>query len=211
MALTRRFAGGEKEATVLTKLNERGMPVVSSTVDITNPFYGQMIFNTFDNAIYRYNGTQFVPMVGPQLVTQLADLVVSNSITLEDSPDLVLPVAPNGSYVLESELIVDTNSTADSQINFTTPAGSGIRLAYWAFDGSAAASETNIFINAIDSGGPVVFGGVTFGQMVTGRPSGWFINGPNLGEVRVQFAQNVATVVNSALKTGSWLKLTRIA
>lgn len=211
MALTRRFAGGEKEATVLTKLNERGMPVVSSTVDITNPFYGQIIYNTFDNSMYRYDGTQFVPMVGPQLVTQLADLVVNNSVTLEDSPDLVLPVAPNGSYVLESQLIIDTDSTADSQIAFSTPAGSGIRLAYWADDGAATSIQSNLYHNAIDSGGPVVFGGISFGTMITGRPCGWFINGPNLGEVRVQFAQNVAEVLNSALKTGSWMRLTRIA
>lgn len=211
MALTRRFAGGEKESTVLAKLNQRGMPVVSSTVDITSPFYGQLIYNTFDAAMYRYDGTQFVPMNGPQLVTQLADLVVNNSVTLEASPDLILPVAPNGSYVLESQLIIDTDSTADSQIEFSTPDGSGIRLAYWADDNAATSIQSNLYHNAVDLGGPVVFGGTAFGTMITGRPCGWFINGPNLGVVQVQFAQNVATAINSALKTGSWMRLTRVA
>lgn len=60
MALTAQFA----PFTVLgaAALNASSIPVVTSTADITSPFLGQLIFNTTDNMVYRYDGT--TPWVG---------------------------------------------------------------------------------------------------------------------------------------------------
>jgi hypothetical protein len=55
MALTQVFAAGTKPTA--TKLNESSIPVVSSTVDISAPYTGQIVFSTTDTRLYRYTGS----------------------------------------------------------------------------------------------------------------------------------------------------------
>lgn len=62
MALTQQFTAGS--APTAQKLNESSIPVVSSTVDISAPFTGQIIFNTTDTRMYRYTGSAWVVFTG---------------------------------------------------------------------------------------------------------------------------------------------------
>ena len=115
----------------------------------------------------------------------------------------------DGSYVLEAQIIVDSSAAADSVVSFTGPAGSGIRLAFWQDGLAASAINGNLFHDAVDLPS-VQIGGIASGTLMTFRPSGWFINGPNPGTLTVQFAQNVATVLDTKLKAGSWMRLTKV-
>lgn len=61
MALTQQWQAPVK--ITAAKLNTASIPVVSSTADITGgigPFTGQIIFNTTDNMLYRYDGAAWV-------------------------------------------------------------------------------------------------------------------------------------------------------
>lgn len=62
MSLTRQWRSGFDELTS-RRMNTRSVPVVSSTSDITGglgPFTGQVIFNTTDNMLYKYDGSAWV-------------------------------------------------------------------------------------------------------------------------------------------------------
>lgn len=57
MTLTQQFANGPLSA---DELNTSSIPVVTSTADIIAPFLNQLIVNSTDNMLYRYNGTAWV-------------------------------------------------------------------------------------------------------------------------------------------------------
>jgi hypothetical protein len=52
VALTQQFVNGPVDA---DDLNSSSIPVVTATTDIISPFGGQLIFNTTDNLVYRYD------------------------------------------------------------------------------------------------------------------------------------------------------------
>lgn len=65
MAVTQVIAGGEIPSS--TKLNEKSLPVVTSTADISSPYVGQLIFNNTNKKLYRCSSiapVTWVPYVG---------------------------------------------------------------------------------------------------------------------------------------------------
>lgn len=60
MTLTAQFAPGPLSA---DELNTSSIPVVTSPADIIAPFLNQLIINSTDNMLYRYNGTAWVATV----------------------------------------------------------------------------------------------------------------------------------------------------
>lgn len=62
MALFARWAGGETPTA--TKWNETGLPVVTTTADISVPYTGQLVFATADNRLYRYTGSAWAKFSG---------------------------------------------------------------------------------------------------------------------------------------------------
>lgn len=57
MAVTAQFVPGPVSA---AQLNVSSLPVVSATSDIVAPFGGQVVFNTTDNMLYRYDGSSWI-------------------------------------------------------------------------------------------------------------------------------------------------------
>lgn len=82
MALTQVFAAGSRPSA--TKLNESSIPVVSATSDIISPYVGQIIFNTTDLRLYRYNGSWITFTAGPTwaLSRQTAQSIPNTTWTL---------------------------------------------------------------------------------------------------------------------------------
>jgi hypothetical protein len=60
LTLTAQFAPGPLSA---DELNTSSIPVVTTTADIIAPFLNQLIINSTDNMLYRYNGTAWVACV----------------------------------------------------------------------------------------------------------------------------------------------------
>lgn len=60
MTLTAQFAPGPLSA---DQLDTSSIPVVDSTSDIIAPFLNQLIINSTDNMLYRYNGTAWIATV----------------------------------------------------------------------------------------------------------------------------------------------------
>ena len=141
---------------------------------------------------------------------QTGDQIVNNSTTFVSSTFLTLTVAANSSYVYEALLVWDTNSTADFKHQLLVPAGAAVRQGTWTPTNTVAATNTTIAVDALDAigyGG----GGVALGTMLTARPVGLIATVGTAGSVTVQFAQGTANASNTTLKTGSWIRLTKVA
>ncbi len=207
MAVTSQFFSGADLTASL--LNQSSIAVVTSTADITLPFTNMVIFNTTDNTMYRYTGSVWVPFSGSGLALQLSDQTRNNSVTLLSSTDLVLPVAANSNYIFESQLICDSNTTADIKYSFLIPAGASLRVSAWTGGALDTALQTGIYHDAFD-GTQFSSEGAGSGTMMTCRPGGRLAVAGTAGSLTVQFAQNTANVSNTLLKAGSWIRLSRV-
>lgn len=137
----------------------------------------------------------------------------NNSTAYLDSTTLVMALEANAGYIIDSFIIYDTNSTADFKIRFTVPSGGFIRMAKWGQDTGASAVAGSINVQAIDDTSDAVeftLGGVASGTMMTARPSGIIAVGATPGNLQVAFSQNTATAINTVLKLGSWVALSRV-
>lgn len=142
----------------------------------------------------------------------VADLVVNNNALLQTSPELSLQVPANSKYIFDSCLFYDTTAAADFQVGVFSPVGT-ITAAFWS---SGAAITTAV--NSLDQSGQIgagsavaaTCGGVAAGTVLTVRPAGYIEMSNSSGAVAIGYAQGTATAVNSYLKQGSWIALTRV-
>ena len=140
-----------------------------------------------------------------------ADLTVS-STTFQDSSDLTLPLTTNASYILQSQFVYDSNTTADIQIRFTTPVGTVVRLAPWGpttgITGSGALTSISATVTDSTTTAIIQYGGAGSGTFMMARPSGAIISVGGAGNLVVGFAQ-VSASGSTILKVGSFVALSR--
>jgi hypothetical protein len=140
------------------------------------------------------------------------DQSVLNSAVLVNSTYLTLSVAANSTYLFDTLLMFDANTTADFQWNWSLPASSFMRQAFWTSSTAAATADATIFHQAADSVGPATSGGVAAGTYMTLIPCGIIITAGSGGTAVLQFAQAVANNTNATvLKGGSWIHLRKVA
>jgi hypothetical protein len=169
-----------------------------------------------------------VPMAGQQDLTaaffntsidnmrsvayQTADVSVNNTVVRQDSTDLTLPALGTAEYIFESCIFYDTNSTANAVIQLNFPFVDTY-IAGWLSFTSVATNP--IYQQAIPGVGiqtlSLVAGGVASGTVMSIRPTGWIRCYGASGNIFISFTQNTATAVNTTLKQGSWIALTRVA
>lgn len=144
---------------------------------------------------------------------QKTDITRNNTTTYLDSTDLVMPVVANGAYTFEGCFFYDSSTTADAKIRLTLPASSAALIAPW----SAPVANTTT-ANALNQQGaaPVAnviewpANGAGTGTIMNIRPAGWINIAGTAGNLVIGFAQNTASAVNSLLKTGSWIIVSRV-
>lgn len=207
MSVTAQFTSGVDLRAA--SLNQSSIAVVTATSDITLPFTGMLIFNTTDNTMYRYTGSVWVPFSGSGIALQATDQTRTSSTTFLSSTDLVLPVGANVNYIFESQLITDSNTTADVKFNFLIPSGAALRFSTWCSGPSDSATQTAIFHDAIDLTS-FNASGAGSGTMLASRPGGRLAMGSTSGNFTVQFAQNTSNSTGTILKAGSWIRLSRV-
>lgn len=144
---------------------------------------------------------------------QTADQTRTSSTTYLDSTSLVMPVVANGVYQFDSCLFYDTSATADVKIRMTLPAGSAALVAPWS-SGTGISGTANS-INQ-QGAAPVsnvlewVAGGVATNTVMSIRPVGWINIGGTAGNLVIGHAQNTSSAVNTVLKQGSWIAVSRV-
>lgn len=144
---------------------------------------------------------------------QAADHAVNNSVTLVSSTDLVFDVDSNASYILEAQLMYDTNSSADVKHALVLPSGSTGLVTTWdSGTDTTSTSLSGIDRSVVDITNPFTWdsGGIT-GSIMSSRPGGLISIGNASGTVVYQFAQASADASDTTLKSGSWIRLTRVA
>ncbi|MGW1938943.1 hypothetical protein [Streptomyces goshikiensis] len=138
-----------------------------------------------------------------------ADESVTGSTTLQDDDHLALSVVAGGWYAIEAHLDVEADPAADITIGWSAPASAVLS---WTETGISAGNTGNIgsikqsrLDVATSSGVGIVAAGSTV------RPAGVLRVAATAGTLQLRWAQTVSSGTPTTLKTGSWLRLTRIA
>lgn len=142
-------------------------------------------------------------------VYKSVDEPVTNSIVLQDDDHLALSVVANGVYALDMYLDTDADPVADITMGWSVPAGT---VMSWTEAGISAGNSNNIGSLKMNRLGATDSSGV--GILATGTtvmPRGVVRVGSTAGTLQFRWAQSVASVTPTTLKTGSWLRLHRIA
>lgn len=141
---------------------------------------------------------------------QKADQTRNNSTAFLASPDLVFPVTAGVFYAFDSLIMYDTDATADFKHEWLLPAGSGISIATWTSTITGTAVDS-VVAHDVLTGFSFASGGVALGTVMSCCPRGIIAVGGTSGTLTIRFAQNVATAINTKLKLGSWVELTKVA
>lgn len=164
-----------------------------------------------------YADATFLPLVGdvvgrPRVVRKTADESVTSSTTLQDDDHLTLSVVANGVYAFDATLLfdcADAVNLGDFRMTFVGPAGSS---GWWAPGGitlSSSDGSGGIRLTKYDLGTAQGIGAVSGGSLAIS--SGYLAVGGTAGTLKLQWAQENASASPTFLRTGSWLRLHRIA
>ena len=146
-----------------------------------------------------------------QVEALTADVPVSTT-TFQTAAELTTTLLTNASYILQTQLIYDSNATADISIKFTVPLGTILRLAAWG-PGTAQSGTTAISmpVNVTDSTTTttISYGGGGAGTLLMATPRGAIISVAGPGSLTIAIAQ-ATTSGSTVLKVGSMIALSRI-
>lgn len=144
---------------------------------------------------------------------QKTDLTRNNTTTYLDSTDLVIALVAGAAYTFEGLFFYDTSATADIKIRITLPTGAVSLISPWSSGTGISATANPLNQQAVADVSDVnewIAGGVAIGTLMSIRPVGWINVTGAAGNLTVGFAQNTASAVNTLLKQGSWIALTRV-
>lgn len=139
-----------------------------------------------------------------------ADQTVNNSATLVNDTALTVAVAANTTYAIEGFLAYDTSATADIKVAFTAPAGATLLWSPLGLAGSSSGTSGSIDQRTLTTNN-LALGGAGAGTNAVANPRGTLVTSSTAGSLTLQWAQNAAEVSDTKVKTGSWLKLTKLA
>lgn len=145
---------------------------------------------------------------------QTVDTARNATTTYLDSTDLVIPLLANAAYTLDCCIFYDTSTAADMKLRFSFPASTAALIVPWASTNVANTTATNTINQqaSVPASNIIEFtlSGVASGTIMSARPSGWINVSTTPGNLVVGHAQNTSTAVNTLLKSGSWITLTRV-
>ena len=147
--------------------------------------------------------TQYDEAYAPVIIRKTADEVVNNSDVLQNDDHLLLALAANEERLIQFVLFVTAaGTTSDFKVAITVPAGAdvmyGFNLPQWNPGDTAGVSQA-----ATASGQALTLG--TSNAIEPVVLWCWVLNGANVGNLQLQWAQNTANATNTGLKKGSCL------
>ncbi|MFC8273762.1 hypothetical protein ACFUJR_14815 [Streptomyces sp. NPDC057271] len=142
------------------------------------------------------------------VAAKTADESVTNN-TLQDDDHLFIAVAAGGWYAVDLYLDVEADPAADFSMGWSVPAGA---VMSWTEGGVSAGNANNIGSIKLQRNDEATSSGV--GVIAAGSavcPRGVLRVGGTAGTLQFRWAQTTTNAIPTVLKTGSWLRLTRIA
>ncbi len=137
-----------------------------------------------------------------------ADETVNNSAIMQDDDHLTVTVEANTNYILDCIFIIDTTSAASWRAQFNAPTGTTLGATEIRNTSTFTAFGSGGFIsnlNTIFENGAITYTGVSYFHL-----SGALFVGSTGGTFNLQWAQGIATAVNTILKKGSHIKLIKV-
>lgn len=213
-----------------------GATICTSSTRPLTPFDGQIIRETDTRRVYVRNATQSswdqvmvtggtwggsLSVAGTLTVTGgLVDGSLTrfrttdsaprnNSTSLLNDSDLVIPVAANAKYVMDGFFLYTSNATADINFQFVGPASSTLSWSAWGQGTTATTFEGSIKNERRSIAQNSAHGGTSSDLSV--RPVGFLQTAGASGNLQLTWGQNTATVVDTKLLVGSWLRLHRVS
>ena len=151
---------------------------------------------------------------------QTADVSVTNTASVFAlGTDLIIPdLVANAEYIFESCLFYDTTAAADIKIRLRLPFIGRILIAPWYSGTAITGVSNNIDQTGYDENSAVAgtavleihAGGVSAGTIMCIRPTGWIRMSTSEGDLAIDHVQDTPTAVQTFLKQGSWIALTRV-
>lgn len=181
----------------------------------TGQFYplssGNALNGFLDDALLRITDLEARMAAAEQEVrtaVKTADEQVVSSTTLQDDDHLALSVVAGGWYAIEAFLDVEGDPAGDITIGWSVPAGATMT---WTEGGISAGNTNNIGSIKLarnDAGASSGVGIIAAGSSV--RPAGRLTVGGTPGTLQLRWAQTGSSGTPTIVKTGSFLRLTRI-
>lgn len=135
-------------------------------------------------------------------IRKTADETVNNSATLQNDDVLLLALAANETWYFTLVFSHVGNGTADIQYAFTVPAGATLK---WGCIARTDTSDSFGGCTDITSSGTAEPAGAGTGNRIV-LSMGVVANGGTAGNLQLQWAQNVATVVDTKVLANSYLE-----
>lgn len=138
--------------------------------------------------------------------------VVNNSTVLVNDDALFVPMQINARYSIMGMFWWDSGTTGDIKWAWTVPAGGA--MSNWTVLSVATSAANNVgnadASLATTAGGLVGRVGAGIGTFSAGWLMGIVTTAGTAGNLQLQWAQSAAEAVNTRMKTGSWIQLTRV-
>jgi hypothetical protein len=141
-----------------------------------------------------------------------ADQTVNNSTTMVDAADLVVSVAANAVYLVDTGIYYVSNTAADIRFGWTVPAGASGSWHVGGAGGSIADGSTDTGGRwGIVSWGTANSAGGSAAVDLVAQPGGMLVVGATAGTLQFRFTQQAAIAVDTTVRANSWLKAERVA
>lgn len=145
-------------------------------------------------------------------VRKSADESVASSTVLQNDDHLFLPLAANGTFVVEGLLVYNGQTFAagpgDLKVDWTLPAGATMR---WVRNGPGSNTPNGIDLVVTDNATIRALGTYGAATDVGASFRGWITTGATAGTLQMRWAQNASTGVATTIRTGSFLRLIQVA
>lgn len=148
----------------------------------------------------------------PTYVTKTSATTRTSTTTLADDPDMQIALAANATYWIEMYIYYSTGAAAFFKDFWNLPAGAtGIRSSSGISSSATATDVVTTQWTVKNAGTAIVHGGSTTVSDFTLTLSTGVITTTTAGTLTYQWAQSVSTAVTTAVRNGSFMRVTRIA
>lgn len=153
-----------------------------------------------------------IQSIAPITAWKAADTPRSNTVTLANDSDLLIPMAANGNYIFAAFLFMTaaTIGTGDLAVAFTWPTATGA-LCSWGSAGLNSASAVPNWNGARNTSGSLVALGCNGASLTWALLAGSCQNGGTAGNLQLQWSQNVSNATATTLKARSAMFALRTA
>lgn len=152
----------------------------------------------------------FIQQFAPITAWKAADTPRSNTVTLANDSDLLIPMVANGNYIFAAVLFATGPAigTGDLSVAFTWPAGAACA---WGSAGLNSASAVPNWNGARNTSASSVAFGVNGASLSWALIAGSCQNGGTVGNLQLEWSQNASNSTATTLKQRSGMFALRTA